>query len=134
MQVTDQPDTERAAILETMQLYIDGCLAGKSELMQPGFHPDATLVGYSPRGLLTGPVQQLFDWIDGNGPAPEIEPRFGRIEIFETIAGVHLEVENWSGALTGPGVRMSDLFTLLKTEEGGWVITHTTFHWHSLVR
>jgi hypothetical protein len=31
------------------------------------------------------------------GPAPNIEPRFARIEIIETIAVVHLEVQRWSG-------------------------------------
>jgi hypothetical protein len=132
MQILDQTaDTGRAAVLETMQLYIDGCRAGKGDLMRPGFHPDATIVGYYPGGLLTGPVQQLFGWIDGNGPAPDIRPRYGRIEIFETIAGVHLDVENWSGTLVPRGVRMSDIFTLLKTREDGWKITHKTFHWYS---
>src|SRR5437899_774121 len=38
-------------------------------------------------------------WINENGPAPKIEPRFARIEIFETIAIVHLEVQGWSGKL-----------------------------------
>lgn len=122
--------TEYDAIVKTLQHYIDGGRAGNSQLMRPGFHADATLVGYYPGGLLTGPIQQLFDWIDGNGPAPGIEPRFGSIEILETIAVVHLEVENWSGELAGSDVRMSDLFTLLKTEEG-WKISQKTFHWHA---
>ena len=62
--------TEYDAIAKTMQRYIEGGRAGKSELMRPGFHPDATIVGYCGGALLTGPIQQLFNWIDGNGPAP----------------------------------------------------------------
>ena len=122
--------TEYDAITKVMQGYIEAGRVGKSELMRPSFHPDATLVGYYRGTLLTGSIQQLFDWIDGNGPAPGIEPRFAGIEILETIAVVRLEVEHWSGELAGPDARMSDLFTLLKTEEG-WKISQKTFHWHS---
>ena len=122
--------TEYDAIVKTMQHYIAGGRAGKSELMRPGFHSDATIVGYCGGALLTGPIQQLFGWIDENGPAPDIEPRFASIDILETVAVVHLEVEHWSGKLAGPDAHMSDLFTLLKTQEG-WKISQKTFHWHS---
>lgn len=121
--------TEYDGIVKTMQHYIEGGGAGKSELMRPAFHSDATFVGYYPGGLLTGSIQQLFDWIDSNGPAPRIEARFASIEILGTIAIVRLEVEHWSGELAGSDVNMSDVFTLLKTEEG-WKISQKTFHWH----
>ena len=122
--------TEYDAIVKTMQYYIDGSQAGNSELMRPGFHPDATIVGYAGDNLLFGPIQQLFDWIDGNGPAPDIEPSFASIEILETIAIVRLEVKQWSGKLAGSGVHMSDLFNLIKTDEG-WKVSQKLFHWHS---
>jgi hypothetical protein len=121
--------TEYDAIVETMQHYIEGGRAGKSELMRPGFHPDATMVGYAPGALLTGTIQHLYDWIDGNGPAPDIEARFTSVDILDTIAVVRLEVAHWSGELAGADVHMSDAFTLLKTEDG-WKISHKTFHWH----
>jgi len=54
---------------------------------------------------------------------PSICPRFARIEIIETIAVVHLEVEHWSGKLAGANARASDVFTLLKWD-GEWKITH----------
>ena len=121
--------TEHDAIVKTMQLYIDGGRAGKSDLMRPAFHPDASFIGLA-GGKLYNDVQQLFDWIDQNGPAPDIQPRFASIDILESIAVVRLEVENWSGKLAGSDVHMSDLFTLLKTDEG-WKITQKTFHWHA---
>jgi hypothetical protein len=98
--------------------------------MRPGFHADASLVGFTGGNLLFGPAQQLFDWIDANGPAPDIEPGFASIEILDTIAVVRLEVKQWSGKLAGSGVHMSDLFNLVKTEEG-WKISQKLFHWHS---
>ncbi len=56
-------------------------------------------------------------------------PRFARIEIIESIAIVHLEVERWSGKLAGTNARASDIFTLLRWN-GEWKITHKLFHWH----
>ncbi len=121
---------EHDAIVKTMQYYIEGCRTGKSELMGPGFHADARLVGYFGGDLFYSPIHVLFEWIDANGPAPDIEPRFASIDILETIAVVRLEVERWSGALAGSDVHMSDLFMLLKTD-AGWQITQKMFHVHA---
>ena len=118
------------AIVKTLQYYIDGCRAGSSELMRPGFYPGASLVGYVGPDLLFGSIQQLYDWIDGNGPAPDIKPQFASIEILNTVAVVRLEVEQWSGKFAGSGVHMSDLFNLVKTDNG-WKISQKLFHWHA---
>src|SRR5262249_27752356 len=121
--------TEYDGIVKTMQAYIDGSKQGKSELMRPAFHPEASFFGYAGLHLATGP-QFLFDWIDKNGPAPRIEPRVVSVDILESIAVVRLEVAGWSGKLAGSDTRMSDLFTLLKTPNG-WKIIHKAFHWHA---
>jgi len=120
---------EYDAIASTMQMYVEGSKHGKSELMRPAFHPNASFFGYAGEQLAVG-TQFLFDWIDKNGPAPHIEPRMVSVDILETIAVVHLEVAGWSGSLAGSGVRMSDLFTLLKTPNG-WKIIQKAFHWHA---
>ena len=117
------------AIAKTMQKYIDGSRHGKSDLMRPAFHPNASFFGYAGEQLAIG-TDFLFDWVDRNGPAPDIEPRMVSVDILESIAVVHLEVSGWSGALAGSGVRMSDLFTLLKTPQG-WQIIQKAFHWHT---
>src|SRR5436309_1025663 len=109
---------EYQAIMAAMQHYIDGGRSGRSDLMRPVFHPDATIVGYCGGLLLTGPIQQLFDWIDQNGPAPGIDPQFAGIEVVDTVAVVRLEVKGWSGKMAGENARMSDIFTLLKMPEG----------------
>ncbi len=117
------------AIAKTIQLYLDGSRVGKSEVMRPAFHPNASFFGYAGEQLAIG-TQFLFDWIDKNGPAPKIEPRTVSVDILETVAVVHLEVAGWSGVLAGADVRMSDLFTLLKTPNG-WKIIQKAFHWHA---
>ena len=116
-------------IVHTLQLYIDGSKQGKSALMRPAFHPDASFFGYAGSELAVG-TEFLFDWIDNNGPAPEIEPRVVSIDILDSIAVARLEVVGWSGKLAGSDARMSDLFTLLKTPQG-WRIIQKAFHWHA---
>jgi hypothetical protein len=121
--------TEYDAIVTTMQKYIDGCRQGRSDIMRPAFHPDASFFGYVGDQLAVG-TKFLFDWIDRNGPAHGIEPRFVCVDILDSIAVVRLEIAGWSGSLAGSGVRMSDLFTLLRMPEG-WRIIQKAFHWQA---
>jgi len=121
---------EHDAITRTMDRYIAGARAGDGELMRPAFHPEATMSGYCQGVEYSGSIEHVFAWVTANGPAPNIEPRFARIEIIETIALVHLEVRRWSGKLAGANSRASDVFTLLKLT-GNWKITHKLFHWHN---
>ncbi len=121
---------EHDAITRTMDRYIGGARAGDGELMRPAFHPQATIAGYCQGVEYSGSVEHVFEWVTANGPAPNIEPHFARIEIIETIALVHLEVQRWSGKLAGANSRASDVFTLLKLN-GEWQITHKLFHWHN---
>jgi Putative lumazine-binding len=116
-------------VVKTVQLYIEGCKQGKSELMRPAFHTDAGFFGYAGGELALG-QPFLFEWVDKNGPSPHLRPRFVSVDILESIAAVRLEVDGWSGALAGPDVCMSDIFTLLKTPDG-WKIIQKAFHWQS---
>jgi hypothetical protein len=120
---------ERDAISKAMQSYIDGVRLGRSSVMRPAFHDAAMIFGYYPGGVMAHPIQALFDWIDQNGPSPELKAEFGAIEVRETIASVQLEVRDISGALAGSDVRMSDVFLLLRTDSG-WKITQKAFHWY----
>jgi hypothetical protein len=124
--------TEYDQIVKTMQMYVDGSKQGKSELMRPAFHPEASFFGYAGEQLAVG-TKFLFDWIDKNGPAPNIEPRVVSVDILDSIAVARLEVAGWSGNLAGSDVRMSDLFTLLKTPSG-WKIIQKAFHRHAAER
>ena len=115
--------SEYDAITRTVQLYIDGGKSGRGADMKAAFHPDATIFGYIGADLFAGPIQQLFDWNDQNGPAAELQGRIASIDIIETIATVRLELDNWTGH------RFTDLFTLLKVD-GEWKIMNKVFHLH----
>lgn len=123
--VTNTPISlsEYDAINKTVQHYIDGGKSGRSDEMKLAFHPDATIFGYAGPELFGGPIQMLFDWVDQNGPATELQGRITSIDLIESVATVRLELENWSGR------RFTDLFTLLKVD-GEWKIINKVFHLH----
>ncbi len=116
--------SEHEAIATTLQHYIDGAKSGKGDDMKPAFHKDATIFGYAGADLFGGPIQQLFDWNDENGPATDLQARIASIDLIDTVATVRLELDNWTGS------RFTDLFTLLKVE-GEWKIISKVFHTHS---
>jgi hypothetical protein len=116
------------AILQTLQIYVEGCKRGSGEVMRPAFAPDASFFGYAGGQLAVG-TKFLFDWVDGNGPSPNFQSRAVHVDILQSIAVVRLEVTGLSGKLAGSDVSMSDLFTLLKTPQG-WKIIQKAFHWH----
>ena len=121
--------SERDAVIAAMQRYINGVRLGSSTVMRAGFHEAAMIFGYYPGGVMANPIQDLFDWIDKNGPSPDLKAEFGDIQVRESIASVQLEIRNLSGALAGTDVQMSDIFLLLRTDEG-WKITQKAFHWY----
>ncbi len=112
------------AIAKTVQHYIDGARSGRGDEMKPAFHKDATIYGYAGADLFGGPIQQLFDWSDQNGPAAELQARIASIDLAKTVATVRLELTNLKGA------RYTDMFTLLKVD-GEWKIMSKVFHLHS---
>jgi len=116
--------SEYDAIATTVQHYIDGARSGKGDDMKPAFHKDATIFGYVGDSLFAGPIQQLFDWNDENGPAKGLEARIASIDITGTVATVRLELDNWTGH------RFTDLFTLLKVD-GEWRIMNKVFQLHA---
>lgn len=115
---------EYDAIAKTVQYYLDGAKSGRGADMKPAFHQDATMFGYVGADLLAGPIQHLFDWNDGNGPATGLQARLASIDVTGTVATVRLEIDNWTGH------QFTDLFLLLKVD-GQWVIMSKVFHLHA---
>ena len=108
-------------IKKTVQHYINGAVSGKGDDMKPAFHSEATIFGYIGDDLFSGPIKNLFDWIDENPAATELETKIVNIDIEGTVATVRLESNNWSGH------QFTDLFTLLKLDNK-WKIMNKVFH------
>jgi len=115
--------SERDRITRTIQSYVDGGTSGQSDQMREAFHPDATIFGYVGEELFAGPIEKLFDWVDQNGAATELQSRIEAIDVFEKVATVRLELENWNGR------RFTDMFTLLRID-GQWKIISKVFYLH----
>lgn len=115
---------EYDAITKVLQHYIDGARSGKGNVMKPAFHDDATIYGYVGPDLFAGPIQNLYDWNDENGPAIDIVTRITHIDVVGTAANVRLESDNWTGH------RFTDFFNLLKID-GQWKIMNKIFHLHT---
>ena len=98
MSVISTDVREHDAIAETLQHYIDGTRSGNGDDMKPAFHQNATIFGYAGADLFGGPIQQLFDWSDENGPAAELQARVASIDLVGTVAIVRLELTNLNGA------------------------------------
>lgn len=111
------------AIAHQIKQYVNGGRSGRGDDMKPAFHPNATIFGYIGEDLFAGPIQGLFDWIDQNGAAPELQYWIASIDLADSIATVRLELDNWTGH------RFTDMFTLLKVE-GEWKIMNKVFHLH----
>ncbi len=116
--------SEHEAITKVVQHNIDGAKSGRGDDMKPAFHKDATIFGYVGADLFAGPIQQLFDWNEENGPATGLQARIASIDLIDTVATVRLELDNWTGH------RYTDLFTLLKVD-GEWKIMNKVFHLHA---
>jgi hypothetical protein len=114
---------EYDAIANTIQQYIDGGRSGKSAVMKPAFHSGATIHGYVGPDLFAGPIQNLFDWVDQNPPASDMQVRIASLDIARTAATARLEIDNWTGH------RFTDMFTLLKVD-GDWKIVSKVFYLH----
>src|SRR3546814_16029239 len=89
--------------------------------MKPAFHDDATIYGYVGPDLFAGPIQNLYDWNDENGPFADIVSRITHIDVVGTAASVRLESDNWTGHC------FSDFFILLKID-GPRMIIIKIFH------
>ena len=110
-------------ITKVMQDYIEGARTGSGATMKASFDDTATICGYVDGDLFSGPIQDLYDWNDGNGPATEVECRFTRIDVVGTAASVRLDVDNWTGH------RFTDFFNLVKID-GRWKILSKVFYLH----
>ncbi len=102
--------SEHDAINKVVQMYLDGAKSGKGDDMKPAFHKDATVFGYVGPDLFAGPIQQLFAWNDGNGPATELQSRIASIDLVGTVATVRLELDNWTGPDTRSDAHCATIF------------------------
>ena len=110
------PAAAEKAIEEAIGKYIEGGRAADSSIMKPVFHENAQMSGPEEDGAFSGPIQALYDYVDSNGPAPDLEMRIVNITVSdERAASVVLHADHWHGK------NFTDHFHLLKID-GTWKI------------
>ncbi len=109
------------AVKETIGKYLEAGKQGKSEIMKQAFYKDAIMYNADKGAIEGGEIQALFDYIDNNPAASEIEADITSVEIAGNVAYARVESNNWHGA------RFSDMFLLLK-DNGEWKILTKVFY------
>jgi hypothetical protein len=115
--------TETDAIMKALAGYMTGARSGKGKDMTSTFHADATIFGYVGSDLFAGPIQNLYDWNDQNGPARDVEFRISSMDITGSCASVRIDVDNWTGH------RFTDYFNLVKFGDQ-WKVVSKVFYLH----
>ncbi len=114
--VQELPAVAKKAIEEVVGKYIEGGRAADSSIMKPAFHENAQMSGPAEDGAFSGPIQALYDFVDSNGPATDLDVRIVSITISdERAASVVLHADHWHGK------NFTDHFHLLKIA-GTWKI------------
>lgn len=115
------PFDDYVAVRKMIGLYIQSGKEAKSDIMKQTFHKDAIMYGTAGAEVTGGPIQGLFDYIDSTPKATALEAEIASIEIVESTAYVRVESRNWNGS------RYSDMFLLLKDQNGWKIITKIYF-------
>jgi hypothetical protein len=110
------PASAEEAIQRVISKYIESGRHADSSIMKPVFHENAQMSGPAEEGAFSGPIQALFDYVDSNGPATDLDVRIVSITISdERAASVVLHADPWHGK------NFTDHFHLLKID-GTWKI------------
>lgn len=113
-------DYEDAVI--TVALYVEGLRVGSVTVLSQAFHKDAAMYGITGGKLLHGAIKNLYDFVEKNGPAPDIKTRIDVLSITPTTAVLRVDMEN-----DAIGADYTDFHTLIKLD-GTWYIIAKVYH------
>lgn len=85
-------DFEDAVV--TVALYVEGLRVVSVAILSQAFHNDAIMYGFTDGKLLGGPIKNLYEFVEKNGPAPNIKTRIDVLSITPTAAVVRVDMEN----------------------------------------
>ena len=116
------PTTEYDAIIAVAQKYVNGLRNGSSDEVAQAFHKDAVMYGFTNGELLGGPIDNLFNFINKNGKAPDITTRLDVLAITPTTAVVRVDMEK-----DAIGADYNDYLTLIRID-GTWKVIAKVYH------
>ena len=116
------PTQDFEDVVSTVARYVESLRVGNVSGLTQAFHKDAVMYGFTDGELLGGPIKNLYDFVEKNGPAPDIKTRLDVLAITPTTAVVRVDMEN--DAIGGD---YTDFHTLIKTD-GTWHIIAKVYH------
>lgn len=117
--------TEKDAVCEVVQKYIDGTYQGNAAALRECFHSSAVMNGYLNDQLLLGNPEPFFQEMENNpsmaeGGAP-YKGEITSVDVVGNVASVTLKETGFAGSMS-----FTDYFHLVKVEDG-WKIFSKTF-------
>jgi hypothetical protein len=109
-------------VVETVKKYVEGLRIGSVTTISNGFHKNAVMYGYTNGGLLGGPIDNLYDFVEKNGTAPDIKTHLDVLAITPTTAVVRVDMEK-----DAIGANYTDFHALIKIN-GNWQIIAKVYH------
>ncbi|MFJ5238116.1 nuclear transport factor 2 family protein [Pseudomonas neuropathica] len=116
------PTAEYNAVIATANQYVEGLRIGSAQGVAQAFHKEAVMYGFTNGELLGGPIQNLFDFVEKNGAAPQISTRLDVLAITPTTAVVRVDMET-----DAIGADYNDYLTLIKID-GIWKVIAKVYH------
>lgn len=116
------PTADYNAVIATANQYVEGLRIGSAESVAQAFHEHAVMYGFTNGELLGGPINNLFEFVEKNGSAPEINTRLDVLAITPTTAVVRVDMEN-----DAIGADYNDYLTLIKID-GVWKVIAKVYH------
>ena len=108
----DRASADYVEIATAVEYYFEAGRKGDSFYMKQVFLPEANIYGISGGKIVGGPIQLLYDMVEGKPSPTEIVYRIAAVDIARDIATVRLEIADWAGN------RYIDMFTMIKGDEG----------------
>jgi hypothetical protein len=114
---------DEKAIRHTLQIYFDGHVSGKREVMAGAFHPDARLSWIRDGSYTTRTLDDFLAGLSGKVADDESQRRrrIVSVDMTGTAAVAKLELDY-------PDVKFTDYMTLLQVADGDWKIVHKSFN------
>ena len=112
---------ERKQLIKSAEQYLEAGRTGDVNLMKEVFHNDATIFGYIEGELLGGPIKLLYDWMENNGAATNIDGQVVSADLEGTVGNVKVQAKDWCG------YNFTDYLNFLKVD-GKWVIINKMFY------
>lgn len=104
----DKAGSDFAGIARAVEFYIESGRKGDSKYMKEVFLPEANIYGTRDGKLVGGPIQLLYDMVEGKASPTEIVYKITAVDLAGNIAMVRLEIADWAGH------SYTDMFTMIK--------------------